>query len=121
MIIMTARIFAKKQNNKIRKRVCSGKIWNVLTQTERIVHNVCLRKGYIVNVPPGEDVTIVYNTFNHQNVLKVEEMDNTVTIDIKQSTIWEDRRIKTTFKKDNATIEMSSLSFLILYGSLGPL
>ena len=43
----------------------------------------------------------LYTTFNHQRLLKVDEREQSITIDVKESTFWTDNRIKTTFRNDS--------------------
>ena len=86
---------------------CPEEIWDLLKLNQRPVPNACLRKGYRVSdSPEGYKPTKVYNTFDYLKVLKVEEIEKTLTINIHQSMMWEDKRIKTQFKKFNGTIEL---------------
>ena len=81
----------------------------MIDSNSRPVANVCLKKGYGVDKPPGNDkVTTVYNAFIRQKVLGMGEKEGTVTIEIKQLTIWKECRIKTNVKMCNAEIKLKS-------------
>ena len=87
----------KKQESK-----CEENGWSLLKQGDRPVLDACLESGYQVNYPPIEDKVInLYTTFYYQKLLKVDELQQTITMDIKEWTFWKDNRIKTTFRNSN--------------------
>ena len=96
---------------------CPDDDWDILKQNNLSIPNSCVETGYKANYPPINDgVLNLYTTFSHQKVLTVNEIDQTVTINIKESTTWEDRRIFTSFSRNNSffgyrnAIELSPLA-----------
>lgn len=84
------------------KLKCEENGWELLKQNKRPILNACLERGYQANHPSIQDKVLrLYTTFNYQKVLKVDEHEQTLTTDIKESTFWEDKRIKTTFRNSN--------------------
>ena len=87
---------------KKQESICEDNGWKLLIQDDRTVLDVCLESEYQVNHPPIEDKVLnLYTTFNYQKLLKVDESQQAITMDIKEWTFWKDARIKTTFKHDN--------------------
>ena len=82
--------------------------WRLMKdQNNNLVTNACKKKDYTTDKSPGKDkVTTAYHTFNQQKVLEMGEKEGTVTIDIKLSTIWKERRVKTKVKLCNDKIKV---------------
>ena len=100
---------------------CPDTNWNLLKQNNLPVINSCIKNGYKVNYPPIDNgILILYTTYSHHKILKVDEIAKTVTINIKQSTIWEDRRILTSFSRNDTSFGIRNaieLTPLTLHGA----
>ena len=90
-------------NSKERKRALKQQEINLTIEagcTELgtlLVKGACLVEEYQNNQAPEPEETAIYNVITHTKVLDVDEKKKTVTIDVKQSILWEDHRIKTNF------------------------
>ena len=100
---------------------CPETNWNLLKQNNLPVINSCIKNGYKVNYPPIDNGNLIlYTTYSHIKVLKVDETQKTVTINIKQSTLWEDRRIFTSFSRNDNSFGIRNaieLTPLALHGT----
>ena len=100
---------------------CPDTNWNLLKQNNLPVINSCIKNRYKVNYPPIDNGNLIlYTTYSHHKVLKVDEIEKTVTINIKQSTTWEDRRILTSFSRNDTSFGIRNaieLTPLTLHGA----
>ena len=101
-----------KDGSLLKKRLedlCGCEAKNSITMKlhRRPVICACLNNGYDPGEAPGGDnITTVYNTFSSVRVLDVDEGQDTMSIDIKLSFMWEDTRIHTTFLNGNTEIKL---------------
>ena len=64
--------------------------------------------GYDINKRPSNDsATKMYSSFARQKLLKVNERDNSFDIDVKESHMWADNRIKMSMKENNSYLKLA--------------
>ena len=77
-------------------------------QNNKPVKGACAPIGYDTNQSPYPDsATNIYWSFNYLMLLSVDHVENTITLDMKTSTIWEDHRIKITLDNNHSYIKLS--------------
>ena len=85
----------------------------IITQNYYPINCACIMEGYDKEWAPGgggDGITTVLTTLDGIKVLNVNEMDNTISIDIAASYIWEDSRIGTTFLNNETKIHLTNTS-----------
>ena len=86
--------------------------WNLLMFENEFIKNVCIVKGYQANEPPTIDpLTDVFFSFYRADVLGIDEVRRTLTIDLRMKATWEDPRIKANLaEKDSENIIMPAIT-----------
>ena len=88
---------------------CKRGLVAVNHQNKNPVKGACIPVGYDINKRPNNDsATKIYLSFNHQKLLKVNERENSFTIDVKESDMWADSRIKMSFEKNYSYLKLAS-------------
>ena len=78
---------------------------------EKTIRNVCLSKGYQVNEPPeNNNLTPVLVLMADPRILEVDAKRQTLALDIKVATIWEDSRIYFKISDKNDSIKLPPIA-----------
>ena len=113
-------VIVSSKNNTLDEKIMVSKNWLkwgkpfdcekgflAVNHPKKPVRGVCIPEEYDSNETPNNDYpTKVFMSMSHQKLLRVDERDNTFTVDLKVSSIWADDRIKTKLKETDSFIEL---------------
>ena len=83
--------------------------WSVIRSKSQVIKNLCISKDYQVDDEPTEkEVKPVFMRFQRTEVTNVNDQGQTLTIEVKAISIWEDNRLQANFLSNNDMIKIPS-------------